>query len=173
MPKRAPEMGASHGYQCRPQRRVWDTKTAAAATKKPVCKHRSLSTPPLPGACAARHRQGRVIQGQLLWENIWHTSGCCNVMLTSAATGLPRIPYPSFPPAWVSQSPLISCYFNPILPEGGTEALRQPSCRGGTKSKAEPRSCANKEEKGKFLPAASGAADYISTMNLMYPASVE
>ena len=31
----------------------------------------------------------------------------------------------------------------------------------------------NKEEKGKFLHAASGAADQYSTINLMHPASVE
>ena len=44
--KGAPETGASCGYQCGPQRRAWDAKAATAATKKPVCKHRSLSTLP-------------------------------------------------------------------------------------------------------------------------------
>ena len=63
--KGAPETGTGHSYQCGPQRRAWDTKAAAAATKKPVCKHRSLSTPPLLGACAAHHCQGPMIQGQL------------------------------------------------------------------------------------------------------------
>ena len=99
LPKRAPETGASRGYQRGPQRRAWDTKAAAAATKKPVCKHRSLSTPPLLGACAARHCQGLVIQGQLPRENTRRASGCCNVMPASAATGSPHIPYPSLPPA--------------------------------------------------------------------------
>ena len=60
---------------------AWDTNAAAAATKKPVCKHRSLSTPPLPGACAAHHCQGPVIQGQLPCES---ASGCCNVTPASA-----------------------------------------------------------------------------------------
>ena len=46
LPKRAPEMGVSRGYQLGPQRRAWDANAAAAATKNPVCKHRSLSTPP-------------------------------------------------------------------------------------------------------------------------------
>ena len=46
-PKRAPETGVSCGYQRGHQRRAWDAKAAAAATKKPVCKHRSLYTPPL------------------------------------------------------------------------------------------------------------------------------
>ena len=44
-----------------------------------------------PGACAARHCQGPVIQGQLPWENTWHASGCCNVMAASATAGSPRI----------------------------------------------------------------------------------
>ena len=64
--KGTPETGVSRGYQRGPQRRAWDAKAAAATTtKKPVCEHRSLSTPPLPGACAACHCQGPVIQGQL------------------------------------------------------------------------------------------------------------
>ena len=98
-PKRAPETGASRGYQRGPQRRAWDAKAAAAATRKPVCEHRSLSTPPLPGAGAARHCQGPVIQGQLPRENARHASGWCNITPASAATGSPRIPYSSLPPA--------------------------------------------------------------------------
>ena len=97
--KGAPETGASRSYQHGSQRWAWDAKAAAAATKKPVCKHRSLSTPPLPGACAARHCQGPVIQGQLppgermacLRLVQCHASLCC-CRLT------PHL-YPSFPPA--------------------------------------------------------------------------
>ena len=95
--KGAPETGVSRGYQCGPQRRAWDAKAAAAVTKKPVCKHRSLSTPPLLGACAARHCQGPVIQGQLPQDNAWRTSGWCNVTLASSAAGSPRICTPSPP----------------------------------------------------------------------------
>ena len=69
LPKRASEMGVSRNCQCRQQRQAWNTKAAAAATKNPVCKHRSLSTHPLLGTSAARHCQGPVIQGQLPWEN--------------------------------------------------------------------------------------------------------
>ena len=92
LPKWAPETGVSHSYQLRPQRRAWNANAATTATKKAVCKHRSLSTPPLLGACAARHCQGPVIQGQLPQENTRHASGCCNVMLASSATGSPHIP---------------------------------------------------------------------------------
>ena len=95
--KGAPETGMSSGYQRRPQRRAWDAKAAAAATKKPVCKHRSLSTPPLPEACAAHHCQGPVIQGQLPRENTRSASGWCNVTLASAAAGSPCIRTPRSP----------------------------------------------------------------------------
>ena len=43
----------------------------------------------------------------------------------------------------------------------------------GLNPKLNSRSCVNKEEKGEFLPAASGAADKISTIDLMYPASLK
>ena len=49
---------------------------------------------------------------------------CCNVMPASATAASPRIPYPSLPLAFVSQSPLVSCYFNPVLSEPRTDALR-------------------------------------------------
>ena len=95
--KGAPQTGASRGYQHGPQRWAWDAKAAAASTKKPVCKHRSLSTPPLPGACAAHHCQGLVIQGQLPWGEHKvrlrllqsHTSLCRH--------RLTQRPYPSLP----------------------------------------------------------------------------
>ena len=48
LPKRAPETGASHGYQLRPQKWAWTANTAVVATKNPVCKRRSLPTPPPP-----------------------------------------------------------------------------------------------------------------------------
>ena len=40
-----------------------------------------------PRACAARHCQGPVIQGQLPQENTRSASGCFNIMPASAATG--------------------------------------------------------------------------------------
>ena len=152
-PKRAPETGASRGYQRRHQRQAWDAKAAAAATKKPVCEHRSLSTPPLPEACAARHCQGPVIQGQLSRENTQHAWGCYNVTAASATAGSPRILYPSLPRAWVSQSPRISCSFNSVLSERGTDALRRPTCRGRAKSKAEPQELCEQRREREISPS--------------------
>ena len=149
-------MGTSHGYQHGHQRQAWNAKAAAAASKKPVCKRRSLSTCPLLGACAACHCQGPVIQGQLPRETTWRASGCCNVTPTSAATGSPCIPYPSLPPTWVSWSPLISCYFNPILSGWGTDALRQPTCRGRAKSKAEPQYLCEQRRQREISPRSNG-----------------
>ena len=151
-----------HGYQRRHQRCTWNAKpAAAAATKKPACKHRSLSTPPVPGACAACHCQGPVVQGQFPQGNTQCTSGCCNVMPASATAGSPHIPYPSLPTSWVRQSPLISCYFNPIVSCLGREQTPSGNLHTevGPNPKLNPRSCVNKEEKGKSLPAASEAAD--------------
>ena len=96
--KRAPETGVSCGYERGPHRRAGDAKAAAATTKKPVCEHRSLSTPPLPGACAARHGQRPVIQGQLPWEN----AQCLRLVQRQAGLCHRRLaphPYPSLPPA--------------------------------------------------------------------------
>ena len=45
-PKQAPEMGVSCGYHLGPHRQAQTTNAAAAATKNPVCKHRSLPPPP-------------------------------------------------------------------------------------------------------------------------------
>ena len=131
-----------------PETRAWNTNAAAAATKKPVCKHRSLPIPPLLGACAARHCQGPMMQGQLPWENTRHTSGCCNVTPASAATGSLLIPCFSLSLAWVSQSPLISCSFNPLLSGWKTDSRGWPTCRGGAKSKAEPQElCEQRRER--------------------------
>ena len=90
-------MGWNRGYQRGHKRRAGDAKAAAATTKKPVCEHRSLSTPPLPGACAARHCQGLVIQGQLPLENARRTSGWCNLTLASATSGSPSLRTPPSP----------------------------------------------------------------------------
>ena len=152
-------MGASHSYQRGHQRWAWNAKAAAAATKNHVSKHWSLSTPPLLGACAACQCQGPVIQGQFTWENTRHASGWCNNTLASAAAGSPCIPYPSLTLAWVSQSPLISCSLTPSCLGGEQMPSGDLHTEAGPNPKLNPRSCVNKEEKGKFLPAASGAAD--------------
>ena len=61
----------------------------------------------------------------------------------------PTFHIPPSPPAWVSQSPLISCYFNPILSEQRTDALRWPTGRGGAKYKPEAQElCKTKKRKG-------------------------
>ena len=121
--------------------------------KKPVCKHRSLSTHPLPGGCVDHHCQGPMIQGQPPPENTRHASGCCNVTPASTAAGSPLIPYPSLPLPWVSQSPLISCYFNSVLPGLWTDTLRWPTCRGGAKYKAEPQELCEQRREREISPS--------------------
>ena len=159
-PKRAPETGASRGDQRGHQRRAWDVKAAAAATKKPVCKHRSLSTPSLPGAGAARHCQGPVIRGQLSRENARCASGWCNVMQASAAAGSPCLlcTPPSPRPEW-ARAPEASAPLTPFCLGGEQMPSGDLHAEAGPNPKLNPRSCANREEKGKSLPAASEAAD--------------
>ena len=79
---------------------------------------------------------------------------------TSAATASPRLlrtppsPRPEGARAPEAAAPLTpSCLSEEQTPSGNlhTEA--------GPNPKLKPRSCVNKEEKGKSLPAASGAAD--------------
>ena len=117
--KRAPQMGGSHCYQLRPRNGhetlmllLLPPRSLCASTGnyphthpwEPVCEHRSLSTPPLPGACAACHCQGPMIHGQLPWENTHHTSGCCNIMPVSAAAGSTCIPImTTLPPPSLSE----------------------------------------------------------------------
>ena len=146
-------MGGSQGYQRRHQRWAWNAKSATAAIKKHVYKHRSLSTPPLPGACAAHHCQGLVIQGQIPWENTWCTSGCCSVMLASATAGSHCIPYPSLPLAWVRQSSLISWSFNPILSDRRADALKWPKYRGRAKSETEPQELCEQRREREISPS--------------------
>ena len=152
-------MGSSRGYQHGPQRQAWDAKAVAAATKKPVCEHRSLSTLPLLGACVARHCQHPVIQGQLPQENAQCASGCRNVTQASVAAGSPRIrtppsPWPEWDRAPEAAAPLTqSCVSKEQTPSGDLLA------EVGPKPKLNPGSCENKEEKEKSLPAASEAAD--------------
>ena len=152
-------MGTNHGYRRGPQRRAWNAKAAAATTKKPVWKHRSLSTLPLPGACATQHCQHPMIQGQLPRENVRRASGCCNITPAAAAEGSPPIRTPPSPqPEWTrapkSAAPLtLSCLSEEQTASGDLHAEAGPNPR------LKPGSCANKEQKGKFLPAASDAAD--------------
>ena len=90
------------------------------------------------------------------------TYGTPQAVATSHRPLLPagslHIPYPSLPHPGLSEpysaAPLTpSCLSEEQTPSGDLHA------EAGPNPNLNPRSCANKEEKGKFLPAASGAAD--------------
>ena len=59
--KGTPETGARHSYQRGHQRRAWDAKAAVAATKKPVCKHRSGHYAHLPAREPVQPATARVL----------------------------------------------------------------------------------------------------------------
>ena len=83
-----------------------------------------------------------------------------------ASVPLP-VPWPEWARAPELAAPLTpTCLSEEQTPSSALHA------EAGPNPKLNPGSCVNKEEKGKFLPAASGAEDEISTINLMYPASV-
>ena len=84
--------------------------------------------------------------------------------LLQCNTGLCRCrlaphPYPSLPHTRVSQSPRSSCSFNPSCLGGEQTPSGDLHAEAGPNPKLNPGSCANKEEKGKSLPAASEAVD--------------
>ena len=89
---------------------------------------------------------------QLPRENTRHASGWCNVTLASAAAGSPCIrTTPSPRPEWArapesAASLTPSCLSEEQMPSGNLHSEASPN------PKLNPGSCANKEEKRKFLP---------------------
>ena len=81
--------------------------------------------------------------------------------------------YPSLPSAWVSQSPRSSCSFNPVLSGRGTDTLRRPTCRGRSKSKAEPRELCEQRREGEISPSSIRSSGLKLHKQLDVPASVE
>ena len=75
-----------------------------------------------------------------------HHTGFCHHRLAPHSTPLP-------PPDLSSQSPQVSCYFNSILSERRTDALRQPTGRGRAKSKAEPQELCEQRREREIYPS--------------------
>ena len=82
-------------------------------------------------------------------------------------------PYRSLPADWVSQSPRSSCSFNPVLSGRGIDALRQPTRRGGSKSKAEPQELCEQRREGEISPSSLRSSGLKLHKQLDVPASVE
>ena len=101
---------------------------------------RSLCSPPLPGS----RDPGTTLQGEhtvCLRLVQRHPSLCCHIL------------YPSLPTASVSQSPLLSRSFKPVLSGQGTDTLRRPTHRGGSKSKPEPRELFKQRREREISPS--------------------
>ena len=141
-PKRAPEVGVSCGYQRGHQRWAWNSNTAAAATKNPVCKHQSLSTGPWEPVQPATARVPWS-RDKFPRENTRCASGCCNNTPACSAAGSPCIPIvtivPLPPPGLNEQEPPNQPLLYPCPIWAGTDAWGQPTHRGGAKNKAEPQ----------------------------------
>ena len=58
------------------------------------------------------------------------------------------------PPLGLSEpEPRISCSFNTVLSEQRTDALRRPTCRGGSKPKAEPQDLCEQRREREISPS--------------------
>ena len=84
-----------------------------------------------------------------------------------------RVAPHSIPPTWVSQSPLISCYSNCILSEQRKVTLRQPTCRGRAKYKAESQELCEQRREKEISPNSHRSSRLTLHNQLMYPASLK
>ena len=73
-------------------------------------------------------------------------SSLCHHRLTPHSAPLP-------PPDLCEPEPLISWYFNPVLSERRTDALRGPTHRGRAKSKAEPQELCEQRREREISPS--------------------
>ena len=147
--KRAPETGGSHGYQRRHKRQAWNAKAATATNKKPVCKHRSLSTPPLLGGCATCHCQGPQIQGQLPWENTQPqaVATSCWPLPLQAHPALCTFPSPC--PVW-ARTPESAAPLTPSCLSGNRSPQVTYTQRRGQIQSWSPGAVRTKKRKGNF-----------------------
>ena len=124
----------------------------------------NLCSMPLPGSCdpgttsPGEHK----VRLRLLQS---HSSLCCRRFTLH--------PYPSLPLTWVSQSPLISRCFKPVLRGQGTDAWGWPTNRGGAKTKAEPQELCKQRREREISPCSLSSSRLNPHSNLMYPSSVE
>ena len=81
--------------------------------------------------------------------------------------------YPSLPAAWVSQSPRSSCSFNPVLSEPRKDALRRPTCTGGSKSKAHAQELCEQRREREISSSSLRSSELNLHSQLDVPASVE
>ena len=104
----------------------------------------SLCSPPLPGSCdpGTTSLGEHTAHLRLLQRH----GGLCHWRLAPHSVPLPS-------PAWVRQSPRISCSFNPIRSWRRTHALRRPTHRGRAKSKAERQKLCKQRREREISPS--------------------
>ena len=126
---------------------------------------RSLCSPPLPGS----RDPGTTSPGErtACLRLVQHHAGLCSRRLAPPPLN------PSLPTAWVSQSPRSSCSFNPVLSGRGIDALRRPTRRGGSKSKAEPQELCEQGREREVSPSSLRSSGLKLHKQLDVPASVE
>ena len=125
----------------------------------------SLCSSPLPGSCDP----GTTSPGE--------RTACLRLVQHHASLRRRRLAppplYPSLSKTWVSQRPRSSCSFNPVLSGRGTDALRRPTRRGGSKSKADPQELCEQRREGEISPSSLRSRGLKLHKQLDVPASVE
>ena len=124
----------------------------------------SLCSPPRPGS----HDTGTTSPGERVAHLglVQRHAGLCHRRLAPH-------PYSSLPPTGVSQSPRSSCSFNPVMCEQRTDALRRPTRRGGSKSKAEHQELCEQRREREISPSSLRSSGLKLHKQLDVPASVE
>ena len=103
-----------------------------------------LCCPPLPGS----HDPGTTSPGEhtVSLRLLQRHAALCHHRLTTHSVPLP-------PPDLSEPEPPISCYFNPVLSERRTAALRWPTHRGRAKSKVEPQELCEQRREREISPS--------------------
>ena len=106
----------------------------------------SLCNLPLPGSCDP----GTTSPGEhtALLRLLQRHTGLSHHRLTPHSV-------PLFPHGLSKPEPQISCSFNPVLSELKTDALRRPTSRGRSKSKAEPQELCEQRREREISPSSN------------------
>ena len=124
----------------------------------------SLCGPPLSGS----RDPGTTSQGE-------HTA-CLRLLQCHAGLCCRRLAQHSIPlplPGLSEPEPLNQLLFTPILSEQRTDALRRPTCRGGSKSKAEPQELCEQRREREISPCSLRSRGLNLHNQLDVPTSME
>ena len=110
----------------------------------------TLSTRPLPGACAARHCQGPVIQGQFPQDNTGTSQAVATFCWPLTPQARPTFRTPPSPWPEGARAPYSAATLNTSSLNEEQDPSGDLHAEVGLNPKMNSRSCVNKDEKGNF-----------------------